>query len=66
MIKKLSYLVSGIILSLNLAYADHDGYEYARTFLDLNDTLSGVVEVNQDVGKALPTELLLLLTVMSG
>ena len=44
MIKKLSYLVSGIILSLNLAYADHDGYEYARTFLDLNDTLSGVVE----------------------
>ena len=44
MIKKLSYLVSGIILSLNLTYADHDGYEYARTFLDLNDTLSGVVE----------------------
>ena len=44
MIKKLSYLVSGIILSLNLTYAEHDGYEYARTFLDLNDTLSGVVE----------------------
>ena len=44
MIKKISFFVSGIILSLNLAYADHDGYEYARTFLDLNDTLSGVVE----------------------
>ena len=49
MIKKISFLVSGIILSLNLTYADHDGYEYARTFLDLNDTLSGVVE--GDVGR---------------
>ena len=49
MIKKISFFVSGVILSLNLAYADHDGYEYARTFLDLNDTLSGVVE--GDIGR---------------
>ena len=34
---------------MNLTYADHDGYEYARTFLDLNDTLSGVVE--GDIGR---------------
>ena len=49
MLKKLSYFVSGIILSLNLTFADHEGYEYARTFLDLNDTLSGIVE--GDVGR---------------
>ena len=49
MIKKISFLVSGIMLSLNLTYADHDGYEYARTFLDLNDTLGGVVE--GDIGR---------------
>ena len=49
MIKKISFLVSGVVLSLNLTYADHDGYEYARTFLDLNDTLSGVVE--GDIGR---------------
>ncbi len=49
MMKKLSYFVSGIILSLNLTYADHGGYEYARTFLDLNDTLGGIVE--GDIGR---------------
>ena len=43
MIKKLSYLVSGIVLSLNLSFADHDDFNMPELFL-MNDTLSGVVE----------------------
>ena len=49
MLKKLSYLVSGVVLSINLSFADHDGYDFHRTFLDMNDTLGGIVE--GDIGR---------------
>ena len=49
MLKKLSYLVSGIFLSINISFADHDGYDFYRTFLDMNDTLGGIVE--GDIGR---------------
>ena len=49
MLKKLSYVVSGIVLSINLSFADHDGYDFHRTFLDMNDTLGGIVE--GDIGR---------------
>ena len=32
MLKKLSYIVSGIVLSISLSFADHDGYDFHRTF----------------------------------
>ena len=49
MFKKLSYIFSGMFLSINLSFADHDGYDFYRTFLDMNDTLGGIVE--GDIGR---------------